>query len=229
MLLLLWFSLKGLLMFELYSTGMKTQQLEEDDEKLFICHIHSYREYNQQWNVCSAFNPSKSTHTWSSGHTHTHKPGAVDTYTPGAVDTHLEQRTHTHTHTHTHTGAVGTHTPHTHHTEQWAHTHLEQWAHTTHTHTHTHLEQWAHTHTHLEQWKHTHTWSSERCGARGGSWGFGALLKGLTSVVDNSCRSREPITSDYKSSALSIRPRLHLDYNLQLYCVTSHTVWLSEK
>ncbi len=25
----------------------------------------------------------------------------------------------------------------------------------------------------------------------GSSWGFGALLKGLTSVVDNSCRSRD--------------------------------------
>ncbi len=35
-------------MFELYSTGMKTQQLEEEDEELFICHIHSYTEYNQQ-------------------------------------------------------------------------------------------------------------------------------------------------------------------------------------
>ncbi len=58
MLLLLWFGLKGLLMFELYGTGMKTQQLEEEEG-----HIHSYTEYNQQWNVCSAFNPSKSTHT----------------------------------------------------------------------------------------------------------------------------------------------------------------------
>ncbi len=33
----------------------------------FICHIHNYTEYNQQWNVFSAFNPSKCTHTWSSG------------------------------------------------------------------------------------------------------------------------------------------------------------------
>ncbi len=32
----------------------------------FICHIHNYTEYNQQWNVFSAFNPSKCTHTWSS-------------------------------------------------------------------------------------------------------------------------------------------------------------------
>ncbi len=29
----------------------------------FICHIHNYTEYNQQWNVFSAFNPSKCTHT----------------------------------------------------------------------------------------------------------------------------------------------------------------------
>ncbi len=135
-------------------------------------------------------------------------------------------RAHTWSSGHTHTpGAVDTQT-HT-HLEQWTHTHLEQWTHThtpgaadTHTHRHTHLEQWAHTHTHLEQ---STLWRP------GSSWGFGALLKGLTSVVDNSCRSREPTTSDYKSNALSIRPRLHLDYNLQLYCVTSHTVWLSEK
>ncbi len=65
----------------------------------------------------SAFNPSKCTHTWSSGHTHTHT-----THT----HTHLEQwSTHTHTHTpgageHTHTPGAVEHT-HTHtHTEQWA-------------------------------------------------------------------------------------------------------------
>ncbi len=29
----------------------------------FICHIHNYTEYNQQWNVFSAFNPSKCAHT----------------------------------------------------------------------------------------------------------------------------------------------------------------------
>ncbi len=28
----------------------------------FIFHIHNFTEYNQQWNVFSAFNPSKCTH-----------------------------------------------------------------------------------------------------------------------------------------------------------------------
>ncbi len=39
----------------------------------------------------------------------------------------------------------------------------------------------------------THTWSSGQPTRRrsGSSWGFGALLKGLTSVVDNSYRSRD--------------------------------------
>ncbi len=73
----------------------------------------------------------------------------------------------------THTpGAVG----HTH-----THTHPEQWA--IHTHTHTHLEQWA-THT------HTHTHTPGAVGSR--HWRPGrALLKGLTSVVDNSSQSRD--------------------------------------
>ncbi len=41
--------------------------------------------------------------------------------------------------------------------------------------------------------KCTHTWSSGQPTLRhpGSSWGFGALLKGLTSVMDNSCRSRD--------------------------------------
>ncbi len=44
----------------------------------------------------------------------------------------------------------------------------------------------------------------------GSSWGFGALLKGLTSVVNNSCQSRDSnpqpwVTSGFKSNALSIR------------------------
>ncbi len=68
----------------------------------------------------SAFNPSKCTHTWSSGHTHTWSSGHTHTHTPGAVDTH------------------------------------------------------------------THTW---RRGRPGSSRGLGALLKGLTSVVYNTCWS----------------------------------------
>ncbi len=42
----------------------------------FICHIHNYTEYNQQWNVFSAFNPSKCTHTWSSGQPMLRHPGS---------------------------------------------------------------------------------------------------------------------------------------------------------
>ncbi len=33
-----------------------------DERMSFICHIHNYTEYNEQWNVFSAFNPSKCTH-----------------------------------------------------------------------------------------------------------------------------------------------------------------------
>ncbi len=41
----------------------------------------------------------------------------------------------------------------------------------------------------------------------GSSWGFGALLKGLTSVVDTSCQSRDSnpqpwVTSGFKSNVI---------------------------
>ncbi len=42
----------------------------------FICHIYNYTEYNQQWNVFSAFNSSKCTHTWSSGQPTLWRPGS---------------------------------------------------------------------------------------------------------------------------------------------------------
>ncbi len=42
----------------------------------FVCHIHNYTEYNLQWNVFSAFNPSKCTHTWSSGQPTLQRPGS---------------------------------------------------------------------------------------------------------------------------------------------------------
>ncbi len=42
----------------------------------FICHIHYYTKYNQQWNVFSAFNPYKCTHIWSSGQPTLQRPGS---------------------------------------------------------------------------------------------------------------------------------------------------------
>ncbi len=89
------------------------------DEMSFICHIHNYTEYNEEWNLFSAFNPSK----WSSGQSTLQRPGS--------------------------------------------------------------------------------------------SLGFGALLKGLTSVVDTSCQSWDSnpqpwVTLGFKSNALTIRPRLPL-------------------
>ncbi len=58
-------------------------------------------------------------------------------------------------------------------------------------------------------------WSSGQPTLRcpGSSWGFGALPKGLTSVMDTYCQSRDSnpqpwVTSGFKSNALSIRPRL---------------------
>ncbi len=38
----------------------------------FICHIHNYTEYNEEWNVFSAFNPSK----WNSGQPTVRRPGS---------------------------------------------------------------------------------------------------------------------------------------------------------
>ncbi len=62
--------------------------------------------------------------------------------------------------------------------------------------------------------KCTHTWRSGQPTLRrpGSSWGFGSLPKGLTSVVDTSCQSRDSnpqlwVTSGFKSNGLSIRPR----------------------
>ncbi len=91
----------------------------------FICHIHNYTVYNQQWNVFSAFNPSKCTHTWSSGQPTQRRPGS--------------------------------------------------------------------------------------------SWGFGALLKGLTSVEDNSCQSRHSNPQPRVTSATlyPLEPRL-LPYNQEI-------------
>ncbi len=37
---------------------------------------HTQLEYNEEWNVFSAFNPSKCTHTWSSGQPTVQRPGS---------------------------------------------------------------------------------------------------------------------------------------------------------
>ncbi len=99
--------------------------------------IHNYTEYNQQWNVFSAFNPSKCTHTWSSGQPTQQRPGS--------------------------------------------------------------------------------------------SWGIGALLKGLTSVVDNSCLSRDSNPQPRVTSPMlyPLEPRLpttnlSLSSQRQVYKVTIH-------
>ncbi len=97
----------------------------------FICHIHNYTVYNDQWNVFSAFNPSK----WSSGLLTVQRPGS--------------------------------------------------------------------------------------------SWGFGALLKGLTSVMNTSCWSRDSnpqpwVTSGFKSNALSIRPNINLKLSSKLTIATNN-------
>ncbi len=101
------------------------------------------------------------------------------------------------------------------HTQQWTHTHTF-W-----THTHTHSNE----HTHTAVNTHTHSSGQPFMLRRpGSSWGIGALLKGLTSVVVlkverecwtftpptyNSCRPRDSNLQplDYESNPLTIRPQ----------------------
>ncbi len=81
----------------------------------------------------------------------------------------------------------------------------------------------------LSHTQFTSKWSSGQPTLRrpGSSWGFGALLKGLTSVVDTSCQSRDSnpqpwVTSGFKSNALSIRPRLKpvwYDLSFVTWCI----------
>ncbi len=68
----------------------------------------------------------------------------------------------------------------------------------------------------------------------GSSLGFGALLKGLTSVVDTSCQSWDSnpqpwVTSGFKSNALTIRPRLPEDERMDAICVSRHLESRSRK
>ncbi len=57
-------------------SGMMRTQEEEEKKKNFVFVTHNYTEYNQQWNLCSAFNPSNYTHTWSSGQPTLRRPGS---------------------------------------------------------------------------------------------------------------------------------------------------------
>ncbi len=135
-------------------------------------------------------------------------------HTPGAVDTH--------THTHTHTWSSG----HTH-----THTHTHTWS-SGQTHTHTHTHTWSSGHTHTHTWSsgnthtHTHTWSSGQpmLWRPGSSRGFGALLKGLTSVVDNSCRSRDsnPQPRVTSPTLYPLEPRLPLTRQWRIWTAVSN-------
>ncbi len=59
-----------------------------------ICHIHNYTEYNQQWNVFSALNPSKCTHTWSSGQPTLWRPGSRRGFGAWTIPARAEIQTH---------------------------------------------------------------------------------------------------------------------------------------
>ncbi len=113
------------------------KKIRLSSDELYLSHTQLYRDHNQQhnqqWNVFSAFKPSKCTHTWSSGQPTLLRPGS--------------------------------------------------------------------------------------------SWGFGALLKGLTSVVDNSSRSQDSNTHNFGlqvQCSLSTRPRLSFSV---LFCF-SVRVWI---
>ncbi len=73
-----------------------------------------------------------------------------------------------------------------------------------------------------QQWnvfsaKCTHTWSSGQLTMQrpGSSWGFGALLKGLASVVDNFCWSREskPQTQSNNFNMTQFNNQLDIHYS----------------
>ncbi len=66
--------------------------------------------------------------------------------------------------------------------------------------------------------KCTHNWSSGQPARPGSSWEFGALLKGLTSVVDNSCWSRDsnPQPRVTSPTLYPLEPRLPIYIALEL-------------
>ncbi len=74
--------------------------------------------------------------------------------------------------------------------------------------------------------KCTHAWSSGQPTLRrpGSSWGFDALVKGLTLVVDNSCRSRDsnPQPRVTSPTLYPLEPRLPLLLLLPRVCIVPH-------
>ncbi len=85
-------------MFELYGTGMKTQQLEEEEEEdEFVTYTVIQSITSSE--MCALLLTHPRVHTPGAVDTHTHTH--THTHTPGAVDTHTNTYTHTHTHTHT--------------------------------------------------------------------------------------------------------------------------------
>ncbi len=71
-------------------------------------------------------------------------------------------------------------------------------------------------------------WAADAAATRRAVWRFGALHKGLTSVVDNSCRSRDSNPQPrITSPTLSIRPRLPQSSN-RLICRDPLILWSKE-
>ncbi len=99
-------------MFELYGTGMKTQQKKKKKKKNCLFVTYTVIQSITSSEMCSLHLTHPRAHTPGAVGTHTHTPGVVDTHT----HTHTWSSGHTHTHT---PGAVDTHT----HLEQWTHTH----------------------------------------------------------------------------------------------------------
>ncbi len=100
-------------MFELYGTGMKTQQKKKKKKKNCLFVTYTVIQSITSSEMCSLHLTHPRAHTPGAVGTHTHTPGVVDTHTH--THTWSSGHTHTHTHleqwTHTHTpGAVDTHT-----------------------------------------------------------------------------------------------------------------------
>ncbi len=73
---------RALWLAEHHKPRWKCNSLTQDSafkfrRKRHILYLSHTQLYDQQWNLCSAFNPSKCTHTWSSGQLTLRHRGAV--------------------------------------------------------------------------------------------------------------------------------------------------------